>query len=57
MENFKPDLDFLVDQIADAYVFVNQSLDNDNIALAEYWQQQLSLLTAGLDAWVAQERK
>ena len=57
METFKPDLDFLVDQIADAYVFVNQSLDNDNIALAEYWQQQLSLLTAGLDAWVAQERK
>lgn len=54
--NFQPDWDYLIDQIADAYVFVQESLDRDNIEQARFWEQQLSLLTYHLDQWM-QERK
>ena len=56
MNNFQPDWDYLVDQIADAYVWVQQSLDNNNIEQARFWEQQLSLLTHHLDLWI-RERK
>ena len=54
--NFQPDWDYLIDSIADAYVFVQQALDQDDIEAARYWEQQLSLLTHHLDLWM-QERK
>jgi hypothetical protein len=54
--NFQPDWDYLIDSIADAYVFVQVALDNDNIEQARFWEQQLSLLTYHLDQWM-QERK
>lgn len=53
MDHFEPDLDYVIDQIADAYIFVQQALDDDNLALAEFWQQELSILIHGLDCWVA----
>jgi len=52
MDHFEPDLDYVIDAIADAYVFVQEALDNNNIELAEFWQQELSILTHGLDCWV-----
>jgi len=53
---FHPDWDYLIDSIADAYVFIQQALDEDNIELARFWQDQLSLMTHHLDLWV-RERK
>ena len=55
--DFEPDLDYVVDCIADAYVFVQQALDDDNIELAEFWQRELSIMTHGLDCWVAQHAR
>lgn len=57
MLHFEPDLDYVIDAIADAYVFVQEALDDNNIELAEFWQQELSILTHGLDCWVAQQTR
>jgi len=56
MPAFQPDWDYLIDQIADAYVFVQQSLDDDNIEQARFWEHQLSLLTRHLDQWIRESK-
>ena len=54
--NFQPDWDYLIDQIADAYIFVQEALDRDDIDSARFWEHRLSVLTHHLDQWM-QERK
>ena len=56
MPAFQPDWDYLIDQIADAYVYVQQSLDDDNIEQARFWEHQLSLLTRHLDQWIRESK-
>lgn len=55
--DFEPDIDYIIDAIADAYISVQMALDDDNIELAEFWQQELSILTHGLDCWVEHTRR
>ena len=57
MNAFQPDLDYIVDQIADAYVAVITALEADNMPLAVFWQDQLELMTAGLDHYLSQNRQ
>lgn len=57
MPAFTPDLDYIVDQIADAYVAVITALEADNMPLAVFWQDQLELMTAGLDHYLSQNRQ
>ena len=56
MDDFSPDWDYLIDAIADAYVFIQQAVDEDNIELARFWERELNTLTYHLDLWV-RERK
>ena len=56
MNNFQPDWDYLIDQIADAYVFVYESVEANEFDRARFWEDQLSLLTRHLDQWL-RERK
>lgn len=56
MDHFQPDWDYLIDQIADAYVFVQQALDRDDFDNAHFWEHQLSLLTHHLDQWMQQRK-
>jgi hypothetical protein len=56
MDHFSPDWDYLIDQIADAYFQVQAALDEDNMELARFWDQQLSLLTYHLDQWVRESK-
>jgi hypothetical protein len=56
MNNFQPDWDYLIDQIADAYVSVQQALDQDNFDQARFWEHQLSLLTRHLDLWIRESK-
>ena len=54
---FTPDLDYVVDLIADAYVSVIHALERDDLDSAVYWQDQLEKLTAGLDNYLSQNRQ
>ena len=54
--NFQPDWDYLIDQIADAYMSVHDALDRDDFEQARFWQDQLSLLTYHLDQWMQQRK-
>jgi len=56
MDNFQPDWDYLIDQIADAYVLVYQCVEANEFELARFWEDQLSLMTRHLDQWL-RERK
>lgn len=49
---FEPDIEYVIDQIADAYIAVQQSLAADDIDLAVFWEQQLTLLVRGLAQYV-----
>lgn len=54
--DFEPDLDYVIDAIADAYDLVLRAVEANEFSRAEFWQAELELLTAGLDHWVAQSR-
>jgi hypothetical protein len=56
MPAFQPDWDYLIDQIADAYVSVQQALDQDDFDQARFWEHQLSLLTRHLDLWIRESK-
>lgn len=49
---FEPDIDYVIDQIADAYLAIQVSLDNNDIDLAVFWEKQLTLLVSGLAQYV-----
>ena len=55
--DFEPDIDYIIGEIADAFIFVQDALDADNIELAEFWQRELSILTHGLECWCAQAKR
>ena len=56
MSKFQPDLDYVVDQIADAYACVLLAVEANELERAWFWQEQLEKLTAGLDRWVTQSK-
>ena len=49
---FDPDLDYVIDSIAEAYVFIRESLADNNIERAQFWEQQLTQLVQGLEQYV-----
>lgn len=51
---FAPDIEYIIDSIADAYLAIQASLDEDNIERAIFWEQQLTLLVRGLEQYVRQ---
>lgn len=56
MQPFQPDWDYLIDQIADAYVFVYESVEANEFERARFWEHQLSLLTRHLDQWIRESK-
>ena len=54
--DFEPDLDYVVDAIADAYAYVLLAVEDNKLERAWFWQCELERLTAGLDHWVAQSK-
>jgi hypothetical protein len=56
MSKFQPDLDYVVDQIADAYACVLLAVEANELERAWFWQCELEKLTAGLDRWVTQSK-
>ncbi len=53
MRDFEPDWDYLIDAIADAYRLVQESLDQDRIDQACFWQDHLELLVDNLRRYLA----
>ena len=45
------DLDYVIEQIADAYTFILDSLEENDLERAQFWEQQLSLLVHHLDKY------
>lgn len=56
MTNFQPDWDYLIDQIADAYVSVYEAVEANEFDRARFWEHQLSLLTHHLDQWIRESK-
>jgi hypothetical protein len=56
MNNFRPDWDYLIEQIADAYVAVYDAVEANEFERARFWEDQLSLLTRHLDLWIRKQK-
>ena len=52
MPTFEPDLDYVIDQIADHYVSVGQALEAGNLVLAQRHERELTLLVDHLRRYV-----
>ena len=53
MEPFEPDLDYIVDLIADAYNNVGRAIESNELDRAEFWQAELESLVHGLRCYLA----
>jgi hypothetical protein len=52
MADFVPDLDYVIDMIADHYVSVGQALEAGNLPLAQRHERELTLLVDHLRRYV-----
>ena len=52
MADFQPDLDYVIDMIADAYVAIGTALESGNLPLAQRHEAELTLLVDHLRRYV-----
>ena len=49
MDWFEPDVEYIIGEIADAYINILEALQQDNLDRAHYWEQHLTDLVRGLE--------
>lgn len=47
----QPDIEYIVDQIAEAYLMVLEALETDHYSQAEFWMRELEVMVSYLRQW------